>query len=134
MHVDPSRNGDHGTRAPAPEADGGVASAIDRAVDAAQSVVVDQIGLARLELERTLGALVRRVALSALGVTGVVASWVLFLAAAYHLLARTLSPLTSLGLLCVLNLVLGTAALARATERLRGATPTEASEARDAGH
>jgi len=97
--------------------DHGIANAIDRAVDAAQGVIVDQMGLARLEIEEALGALITRAALSALGVAGLVGAWILLLAGAHRVLQEVVTPPASFAILGAVNLVLGCIGLALARRR-----------------
>ena len=97
--------------------DHGIASAIDRAVDAAQGVIVDQMGLARLEIEQALGALITRAALSALGVVGLVGAWILLLAGAHRALLGVVTPPASFAILGAVNVVLGCIALGVARRR-----------------
>jgi hypothetical protein len=84
-----------------------VSGAIDRAADAAQSLVQDRIGLARLDLE----SLLKAASLGILGGCLMLGGWTILLGAAYLVLAPRLEAVPTLGALAGLNFALGAGAL-----------------------
>ena len=123
MQNDIGTNGEAASwRGPAADAPHHAGAAIDRAVEAAQHVVVDQLGLARLELTRTIADALGRVTLVALGVIAIAAAWGVFLIAAHRMLETVLSPLASFAVLGAASAVVGAVALAAGVGRLGHAT------------
>ena len=84
-----------------------VERAIDRLAEAAQSVVADQIEVARLDLKVAGGRILRSAALLILGALALGGSWTALTLAAYVLLAPQLSPEQRLGLIALAHGLLG---------------------------
>jgi hypothetical protein len=84
-----------------------VAGAIDRVVDAAQHVVQDQIGLARLETVTAARQMLRGALMALAGAVLLLIAWIALGMAAYVMLESTLLPAERLGILAALNAVLG---------------------------
>jgi hypothetical protein len=84
-----------------------VERAIDRLAEAAQSVVADQIAVARLDVKVVGGRMVRSAALFIVGALALCGSWTALTLAAYMLLAPELSPEQRLGLIALADGCLG---------------------------
>jgi hypothetical protein len=84
-----------------------VERAIDRLAEAAQSVVADQIEVARLDLKVAGGRILRSAALLILGALALGGSWAALTLAGYMLLAPQLSPEQRLGLIALAHGLLG---------------------------
>lgn len=76
-----------------------VASALDRMVDAAQQVVVDQVVLARLDAQAAIASAVRDAAILAFGGILMLFAWVVAMAALHGLLVHRLLPEASLAII-----------------------------------
>jgi hypothetical protein len=97
----------HSHGAAVPDRHPTVSGAIDRAADAAQRLLEDRIGLARLDLE----SLLKAASLGILGGCLMLGGWTILLVAAYHVLAPHLETVPTLGALAGLNFALGAGAL-----------------------
>ena len=84
-----------------------VEGAIDRLAEAAQSVVADQIEVARLDVKVAGGRMLRSAALLVAGVLALGGSWTALTLAVYVLLAPELSPEQRLGLIALAHALLG---------------------------
>ena len=123
MQSDIGTNGEGASRrAPVTDAPQRSGAPIDRAVDAAQQVVVDQLGLARLELTRAIVDAFGRVTVVALGIIAIAGGWAVLLMAAHRLLETVVSPLASFALLAAGSAVVGVLTLAAGVGRLGRAT------------
>jgi uncharacterized membrane protein YqjE len=89
-----------------------VTAALDRMVDAAQHVVVDQVRLAKLEAQAALTRTARDSAMIGLGGVMLLVAWVFGMVALHALLVRYLDPSASLGIIAGVNAVIGGGLLA----------------------
>jgi uncharacterized membrane protein YqjE len=97
-----------------------VTSALDRMVDAAEKVVVDQVRLARLEAEAAVARTVRDGAVIGLGGIVLLVAWTFGMVALHALLIRYLDPAASLGIIAGVNGVVGAALVAFGLSRGTG--------------
>jgi hypothetical protein len=97
-----------------------VTSALDRMVDAAQQVVVDQVRLARLEAQAALTRTARDSAMIAVGGVVLLVAWVFGMVALHGLLIRWLDPAASLGIIAGANAVIGGGLVAVGLNRATG--------------
>jgi hypothetical protein len=97
-----------------------VEGAIDRLAGAAQSVVADQIEVARLDVKVAGARILRRAALVIVGALMLFGSWTALTLAAYVLLAPQLSPEQRLGLIAVAHGLLGVGLLFAAARVMKG--------------
>jgi len=86
-----------------------VTSALDRMVDAAEKVVVDQVRLAKFEAQAALVRTARDSAMIGVGGILVLLAWVFGMVALHALLVRYLDPAASLGIIAGANAVIGAA-------------------------
>lgn len=96
-----------------------VASALDRMVDAAQQVVVDQVVLARLDAQAALASAVRDASILAFGGILFLFAWVVAMAALHGLLIHRLLPEASLGIIAGGNAVIAALLVGLGLGRLR---------------
>ncbi len=97
-----------------------VTSALDRMVDAAQQVVVDQVRLARLEAQSALTRTARDSAMVLVGGLILLLAWVFGMVALHGLLVRWLEPAASFGIIAGANAVIGGALVAVGLSRATG--------------
>lgn len=110
----PAMDADHRVDAPT------VTSALDRMVDAAQQVVVDQVRLARLEAQSALADTARDSALVGAGAIVLLLAWVFAMIALQTLLVRYLDPAAGYGILAGANAVIGAALVTVGRSRTGG--------------
>jgi 4-hydroxybenzoate polyprenyltransferase len=96
-----------------------VTGAIDRVVDAAQGLVADEVALARVQIESTLVGAFTGSALLLIGICFALGAWTVAMIAAYELLITRMTPLTSLGIVAAVNVVVAIAFIASGAARLR---------------
>ncbi len=96
-----------------------VSSALDRMVDAAQQVVVDQVVLARLDAQAALATAVRDASILAFGGILMLFAWVVAMVALHGVLVHRLLPEASLGLIAAGNAVIGATLIGLGVGRLR---------------
>ena len=97
-----------------------VEGAIDRLAGAAQSVVADQIEVARLDVKVVGARILRSAALLIVGALMLFGSWTALTLAAYVLLAPQLSPEQRLGLIALAHGLLGLGVLIAAARVMKG--------------
>jgi hypothetical protein len=107
------------TRPIAPVEEPTVADAIDRAVDAAQGLVGDEIALARLNVESALAGTAIGGILVVVGACLALGAWTVLLVAAHQLSIAYVSPITSLAAIAAVNAVLAVALILAGRTRLR---------------
>jgi Zn-dependent protease len=95
-----------------------VAGAIDRVVDAAQHVVVDEVRLVRLEAQELLAVGSRGVAMLTGAALFLALAWIAALATTYVLLEGHYTPAQRLVLIAVVNAALGCALAIVGSRRL----------------
>jgi len=103
-----------------------VPGALDRLVDAAQQVVADQIDLARLEARETLRRTLSGAALLMLGTLLAAMAWGAITIAVHGLLVQRMAPWQSLGVIGLVNGLLGAGAAMAGVQRARGRETVEA--------
>ena len=96
-----------------------VERAIDRLGEAAQTVVADQLAVARLDVKRAGGRMLRSAALSIVGALMLGVSFTALTLAAYVLLATQLSPAQRLGLIALAHALLGSGLLVAGARVMR---------------
>lgn len=97
-----------------------VTSALDRMVDAAQQVVVDQVRLARVEAQEALARTARDSVMVAVGGIILLVAWIFGMVALHGLLVRWLDPAASLGIIAGANAVIGGAFVGVGLSRVTG--------------
>lgn len=105
---------DGGRRHEAPSLTG----ALDRMVDAAQNVVVDQVALAKLEAQTVLTRTAKDGAMMGVGGILLLVAWVFGMVALHWLLVRYLVPAASMGVIAGLNAVIGATLIAVGLSRM----------------
>ena len=84
-----------------------VGHALDRVVDAAQNVVLDQVGLVRLEAKEAARTMVMQGVLMGAGVALVLGAWGCLAVAFYIATEAILTPLARLGILAAFHAAIG---------------------------
>jgi hypothetical protein len=97
-----------------------VEGAIDRLADAAQSMVADQLEVARLDVKVVGGRMLRSAALLIVAALMLLGSWTALTLAVYVALASELSPEQRLGLVALAHALLGLGLLFAAARVMKG--------------
>jgi hypothetical protein len=103
-----------------------VTGALDRAVDAVEGLVTDEINLARVNLEATIVGTFAGSALVAVGGILGLGAWTVLMIAAYELLLMHTSQPASLAVIAGINVILAIAFMAAGAARLRQPSETPA--------